>query len=98
MTDWIRNDPRYAAIKDEMITRTPAGRFAEPSEMAGAAVFLSSQASNFVTGADILVDGGFSIRLAILDFLIPSRSRSIMAAPKMFDLEGNVAVVTGGNG
>jgi 2-dehydro-3-deoxy-D-gluconate 5-dehydrogenase len=62
MTDWIRNDPRYVAVKEEMITRTPAGRFAEPSEMAGAAVFLSSEASNFVTGADILVDGGFFIR------------------------------------
>jgi NAD(P)-dependent dehydrogenase (short-subunit alcohol dehydrogenase family) len=62
MTDWIRNDPNYAAVKQEMITRTPAGRFGEPSEMAGAAVFLASSASDFVTGADILVNGGFFIR------------------------------------
>ncbi|HLX04519.1 MAG TPA: glucose 1-dehydrogenase [Candidatus Binatus sp.] len=62
MTDWIRNDPKYAVVKDEMITRTPAGRFAEPSEMAGAAVFLASHASDFVTGTDIIVDGGFFIR------------------------------------
>ncbi len=40
--------------------RTPAGRWAEPPEIAGAAVFLASSAANYVTGHLIHVDGGFS--------------------------------------
>jgi len=51
------NEPFYKAI----VQRTPAGRFAEPEEMAGAAVFLASAASDFITGQSIPVDGGYSI-------------------------------------
>jgi gluconate 5-dehydrogenase len=39
--------------------RTPAGRWAEPSEIAGAAVFLASSAADYVTGHLLAVDGGF---------------------------------------
>jgi gluconate 5-dehydrogenase len=38
--------------------RTPAGRWGEPSELIGAAVFLASNASNYVNGQTIVVDGG----------------------------------------
>jgi len=62
MTAWIRTEPQYAELFKEMVTRTPAGRFAEPEETAGAAVFLASRASDFMTGADLIVDGGFFIR------------------------------------
>jgi 2-deoxy-D-gluconate 3-dehydrogenase len=54
--------PRFAELYKEMVTRTPAGRFAESDEVAGAAVFLASSASDFMTGADLIVDGGFFIR------------------------------------
>jgi len=40
--------------------RTPAGRWGEPPEIAGAAVFLASAAANYVTGHVLYVDGGFS--------------------------------------
>ena len=43
-----------------MIARTPAGRWGEPSDLAGAAVFLASRASDFVTGVALPVDGGYA--------------------------------------
>ncbi|UYO01198.1 MAG: SDR family oxidoreductase [Devosia sp.] len=39
--------------------QTPMGRMARPDEMVGPAVFLLSEAASFVTGVDLLVDGGF---------------------------------------
>ena len=39
----------------------PAGRWGEPQDLAGVAVFLASAASDFVTGTAIPVDGGYSI-------------------------------------
>ena len=62
MTDWIRNWPAYADALKEMIQRTPRGRFGEPHELAGAAVFLASSASDHMTGSDLVIDGGFSVR------------------------------------
>jgi len=41
--------------------RTPAGRWGKPEDLTGTVVFLSSSASDYITGASIAVDGGFSI-------------------------------------
>jgi len=41
--------------------RTPVGHWGKPEDLSGTAVFLSSKASNFVTGTAIPVDGGYSI-------------------------------------
>jgi 2-deoxy-D-gluconate 3-dehydrogenase len=63
---WIETDMTVAAQRgpfyDEIIMRTPAGRFGKAEEVAGAAVFLASHASDFVTGSIVYVDGGFAIR------------------------------------
>lgn len=61
MTAPVRDDPNYAGFNSMILARTPAGRWAEPEEMAGTAVFLASRASDFVTGTTIPVDGGYSI-------------------------------------
>jgi 2-dehydro-3-deoxy-D-gluconate 5-dehydrogenase len=58
MTAPVKTMPLY----QEVIARTPAGRWGNPDECAGTAVFLASRASDFVTGATIFVDGGYAIR------------------------------------
>jgi gluconate 5-dehydrogenase len=50
------NDADFSAWVEK---RTPAGRWGEVEELAGAAIFLSSAASDFVTGQVLYVDGGF---------------------------------------
>jgi 2-deoxy-D-gluconate 3-dehydrogenase len=50
-------------LHDRVLARTPAGRWGEPDDHAGVAVFLASAAADFVTGASIPVDGGFSIHM-----------------------------------
>jgi len=49
-------------LNDEVLSRTPAGRWGQPDELAGTAVYLASRASDFVTGTTIRVDGGYAIR------------------------------------
>jgi 2-deoxy-D-gluconate 3-dehydrogenase len=48
-------------LYERVLARTPAGRWGAPADLAGIAVFLASQASDFVTGTAIPVDGGYSI-------------------------------------
>jgi 2-deoxy-D-gluconate 3-dehydrogenase len=64
---WIATDLTQAAreqvpgLNERVIARTAAGRWGQPADLAGTAVFLASAASDFVTGTAIPVDGGYSI-------------------------------------
>jgi len=49
-------------LHENVLRRTPAGRWGEPADLSGIAVFLSSKASDFVTGTAIPVDGGYSVQ------------------------------------
>lgn len=50
-------------LNDSVIARTPAGRWGEIGDFEGIAVFLASGASDFITGAAIAVDGGYSVQV-----------------------------------
>ena len=50
------NEERYKSV----LSRIPAGRFGDPSELAGAFIFLSSHASDYMNGHILSVDGGFN--------------------------------------
>ena len=61
---YMRTDNTAALQRDEtrnrqILERIPAGRWGEPEDLAGAAVFLSSHASDYVNGHVLVVDGGW---------------------------------------
>ena len=59
-TEWNRKNFITPEREAAILGHTPMGRFGEPDELIGAAVFLASSASTFVTGSELIVDGGFS--------------------------------------
>jgi 2-deoxy-D-gluconate 3-dehydrogenase len=60
LTQRARRD--VPALHDSVLKRTPAGRWGTPDDFAGIAVFLAASASDYVTGAAITVDGGYSVQ------------------------------------
>jgi NAD(P)-dependent dehydrogenase (short-subunit alcohol dehydrogenase family) len=58
MTEESLRDP---AVRQQKLDGTPLGRLAQPEEIAPAAVYLAGPGGSFVTGASIVVDGGWSI-------------------------------------
>jgi 2-deoxy-D-gluconate 3-dehydrogenase len=58
----IRAREQVKGLHENVLKRTPAGRWGVPDDFRGIAVFLSSAASDFLTGTAIAVDGGYSIQ------------------------------------
>lgn len=59
MSKGLRSHPRWS---EELIARTPLGRFATTAEIAACALFLASPIASYVTGTTLLADGGWSAR------------------------------------
>jgi NAD(P)-dependent dehydrogenase (short-subunit alcohol dehydrogenase family) len=55
--------PDPAAARAEIERRYPLGRFADPRDIANAALFLASEESAYITGIDLIVDGGLRARI-----------------------------------
>jgi 2-dehydro-3-deoxy-D-gluconate 5-dehydrogenase len=58
----VKAREQVAGLNERVLAGKPAARWGVPEDFAGIAVFLASRASDFVTGAAIPVDGGFSVQ------------------------------------
>jgi NAD(P)-dependent dehydrogenase (short-subunit alcohol dehydrogenase family) len=55
---WLKDD----AFRNDLLSKIPLGRVGDPIDVAGAVVFLASPAAALITGATLLIDGGFTSR------------------------------------
>ena len=60
MDSELNHTCRYRILAGYLLLRYPLLRYGQPVEIANTALFLSSDASSFITGSDLAVDGGFT--------------------------------------
>lgn len=57
----LARTPTMEQVRERMVPLHPIGRLGQPEDIANAAAFLASDQSSFMTGADVFVDGGFTM-------------------------------------
>jgi enoyl-[acyl-carrier protein] reductase III len=60
----MRLAPDYAGLTEHLVATTPAGRLAQPSDLAGIVAFLCSPESDWIRGQTLVADGGYSLALS----------------------------------
>jgi NAD(P)-dependent dehydrogenase (short-subunit alcohol dehydrogenase family) len=60
---WASIESRVPALFESTIAATPLGRLGTPEEVAHAVVFLASKAASWITGVNLIVDGGYTKRV-----------------------------------
>ena len=56
----LQRTPTMEQVRERMVPLHPIGRLGQPEDIANAALYLAGDQSSFVTGSDMLVDGGFT--------------------------------------
>jgi len=60
-TDMNRENLARPGLRDALVAQTPFGRLGRPQDIAGAVAFLASDAADYMAGATLVVDGGYSL-------------------------------------
>jgi len=61
LVDKLLDTPASQAMMPTWMRMTPMGRMGEVTDLQGSVVYLASEASDFMTGHDLVIDGGYSV-------------------------------------